>query len=177
MKQYETVIVSPPNLGEADLEAVVNGIQTELAERFGAELCETRVGESVGLAESPAQGRDIFSHAPQSRGARDYEQLLEDFFLRRGVPTSFRTIVSIFGKSSDACNTVSEVVAAGYLPSAMEMLDGLMVTVIEEAFHDLRRHAFAWSVSRLTGRLSNECDSTARGAGGSKACFELPQEA
>src|SRR5438874_4277751 len=50
-------------------------------------------------------------------------------------PTSFRTIVSIFSKSADACNMVSEVVAAGYLPSAMEMLDGLMVTVIEEAFH------------------------------------------
>ena len=53
-------------------------IAAQLAERFGAELCETRVGESVGLAESPAQGRDIFSHAPQSRGARDYEQLLEE---------------------------------------------------------------------------------------------------
>ena len=53
-------------------------IAAQAAERFGAELCETRVGESVGLAESPAQGRDIFSHAPQSRGARDYERLLEE---------------------------------------------------------------------------------------------------
>ena len=53
-------------------------IAAQLAERFGAELCETRVGESVGLAESPAQRRDIFSHAPQSRGAKDYEQLLEE---------------------------------------------------------------------------------------------------
>lgn len=35
MKQYETVIVSPPNLGEVDLEALVTGVQTELAERFG----------------------------------------------------------------------------------------------------------------------------------------------
>ena len=53
-------------------------IAAQLAMRFGAELCETRIGESVGLAESPAKGRDIFSHAPQSRGARDYEQLLEE---------------------------------------------------------------------------------------------------
>ena len=53
-------------------------IATQLAERFGTELCATRIGESVGLAESPAQGRDIFSHAPQSRGAKDYERLLEE---------------------------------------------------------------------------------------------------
>lgn len=53
-------------------------IAARLAERFGAELCETRVAESVGLAESPSLGRDIFSHAPQSRGATDYERLLEE---------------------------------------------------------------------------------------------------
>ena len=53
-------------------------IAAQLAERFGAELCETRVAESVGLAESPALGRDIYSHAPQSRGAKDYERLLEE---------------------------------------------------------------------------------------------------
>jgi len=53
-------------------------IAEQLTERFGAELCRTRIGESVSLAESPAHGLDIFSHAPQSRGARDYEQLLEE---------------------------------------------------------------------------------------------------
>jgi len=53
-------------------------IAERLTERFGEELCQTRVGESVGLAESPAHGRDIFSHAPQSRGAQDYERLLEE---------------------------------------------------------------------------------------------------
>jgi len=50
-------------------------------------------------------------------------------------PTAFRTIVAIFRDSSDACNMVSQVVAEGFLPSAMEMLDGLFVKVIEEAFH------------------------------------------
>ena len=53
-------------------------IAEQLTERFGAELCQTRIGESVSLAESPARGLDIFSHAPQSRGARDYEQLLDE---------------------------------------------------------------------------------------------------
>jgi glycolate oxidase len=50
-------------------------------------------------------------------------------------PTSFRTIVGLFTSQAEACNTVSEVVAAGFLPSAMEMLDGKMVTVVNDAFH------------------------------------------
>jgi glycolate oxidase len=49
--------------------------------------------------------------------------------------TSFRTIVAMFGSTSDACNTVSEVIAAGSLPAAMEMLDGKMITIVNEAFH------------------------------------------
>ena len=48
---------------------------------------------------------------------------------------SFRTIVGIFSSTADACNAVSDVIAAGMLPSAMEMLDGRMVQVIEDAFH------------------------------------------
>lgn len=50
-------------------------------------------------------------------------------------PTSFRTIVGLFTTQADACETVSQVVAAGLLPSAMEMLDGRMVQVIEDAYH------------------------------------------
>lgn len=49
--------------------------------------------------------------------------------------TSFRTIVGIFGSTADACDTVSDVIAAGHLPSAMEMMDGRMVQVVNEAFH------------------------------------------
>lgn len=53
-------------------------IDRKLRQRFGADMCETRISESVSLAESPAQSRDVFSHAPQSRGARDYAALLEE---------------------------------------------------------------------------------------------------
>jgi len=50
-------------------------------------------------------------------------------------PASFRTIVGIFDSSADACQTVSEVIATGLLPAAMEMMDGQMVQVVEDAFH------------------------------------------
>jgi chromosome partitioning protein len=53
-------------------------IASQLAARFGEELCSTRITETVGIAESPAVGKDIFSHAPDSRGARDYASLLEE---------------------------------------------------------------------------------------------------
>lgn len=49
--------------------------------------------------------------------------------------TNFRTSVSIFADITDACNTVSEVIAAGMLPAAMEMLDGILINVIEDAYH------------------------------------------
>jgi chromosome partitioning protein len=53
-------------------------IAGQLASRFGAELCQTRIAETVSIAESPALGKDIFSHAPDSRGAQDYAGLLEE---------------------------------------------------------------------------------------------------
>jgi chromosome partitioning protein len=42
------------------------------------EICATRIAENVSLAESPARQLDVFRHAPQSRGARDYEALVEE---------------------------------------------------------------------------------------------------
>ncbi len=53
-------------------------IETQLRDRFGTDVCATRISENVSLAESPAQNRDIFTHAPASRGARDYTALLDE---------------------------------------------------------------------------------------------------
>jgi len=46
--------------------------------RFGADVCETRIAESVSLAESPFAETDVFEHAPGSRGALDYQALYEE---------------------------------------------------------------------------------------------------
>jgi chromosome partitioning protein len=45
---------------------------------FGAELCESRISENVSVAESPFVNRDVFVHAPGSRGAADYRALFEE---------------------------------------------------------------------------------------------------
>ncbi|MDX2220894.1 MAG: ParA family protein [Burkholderiales bacterium] len=49
-----------------------------LRERFGADVCETRIAESVSLAEAPFSGKDVFTHAPGSRGATDYQALYDE---------------------------------------------------------------------------------------------------
>lgn len=49
-----------------------------LEERFGAEVCRTRIAENVSLAESPAHNKTVFEHAPTSRGATDYRELLDE---------------------------------------------------------------------------------------------------
>jgi glycolate oxidase len=49
--------------------------------------------------------------------------------------SSFRTAVATFSTVADACNAISEIIAAGFLPAAMEMMDTSMIKVVEDAFH------------------------------------------
>ncbi len=42
------------------------------------EVCRTRIRENVKLAESPSVELDVFRHAPDSRGARDYAALVDE---------------------------------------------------------------------------------------------------
>jgi chromosome partitioning protein len=47
-------------------------------EHFGEEVCKTKIAENVSLAESPALNMTVFEHAPNSRGAHDYDELLQE---------------------------------------------------------------------------------------------------
>jgi glycolate oxidase len=50
-------------------------------------------------------------------------------------PVAFRTALAIFDNTRNACQTVADIIAAGIIPAAMEMMDGPMVRIVEEAFH------------------------------------------
>jgi len=50
-------------------------IYDKLQERYGNELCATRIAENVALAASPTVAQDVFTFAPSSPGARDYAKL------------------------------------------------------------------------------------------------------
>ncbi len=50
-------------------------------------------------------------------------------------PPGFRTVTATFTESADCCDAVSDIIAAGLLPGAMEMMDGAMIRAVEDAFH------------------------------------------
>jgi glycolate oxidase len=50
-------------------------------------------------------------------------------------PEAYRTLLGVFGNVDDATNTISDIIGAGIVPGALEMLDQLILGAIEEAFH------------------------------------------
>ena len=49
-------------------------------------------------------------------------------------PQSVRTLLGIFESVDDASKTISEIIGAGIVPAALEMLDNLILGAVEEAF-------------------------------------------
>ncbi len=50
-------------------------------------------------------------------------------------PEAGRTFLAVFDSVEAATETVSDVIAAGIVPAALEMLDNLMIHAVEQAFH------------------------------------------
>jgi glycolate oxidase len=50
-------------------------------------------------------------------------------------PEAYRTLLGVFENVDDATNTISEIIGAGIIPAALEMLDSLILKALEEAFH------------------------------------------
>lgn len=53
-------------------------IADKMKDLFGNDVCSTVISENVAVAESPAVNLDVFSHASHSRGAQDYQALMEE---------------------------------------------------------------------------------------------------
>src|SRR6266478_1713091 len=50
-------------------------------------------------------------------------------------PEAYRTLLGVFETVDDATNTISDIIGAGIIPGALEMLDALILQAIEAAFH------------------------------------------
>jgi glycolate oxidase len=50
-------------------------------------------------------------------------------------PEAYRTLLGVFETVDDATNTISDIIGAGIVPAALEMLDNLILSAIEDAFH------------------------------------------
>lgn len=51
------------------------------------------------------------------------------------APQSFKTMLGVFESVADASQTVSDIIAAGIVPGAMEMMDQLITFAIEKAYN------------------------------------------
>ena len=51
------------------------------------------------------------------------------------IPESTRTLLAIFDTVEDACACVSSIIAAGMLPSALEMMDKNIIAAVEPVLH------------------------------------------
>jgi glycolate oxidase len=50
-------------------------------------------------------------------------------------PAAYRTLLGVFETVEDATNTISDLIGAGIVPAALEMLDALILQAVEAAFH------------------------------------------
>jgi glycolate oxidase len=50
-------------------------------------------------------------------------------------PEGYRTLLGVFENVDDATNTISDIIGAGIVPGALEMLDNLILGAVEAAFH------------------------------------------
>lgn len=50
-------------------------------------------------------------------------------------PQEYRTLRAMFNTVEDATNAVSDIIAAGVIPAAMELMDQGIIAAVEEAFH------------------------------------------
>src|SRR5207244_234537 len=50
-------------------------------------------------------------------------------------PEAYRTLLAVFETVDDATNTISDIIGAGIVPGALEMLDRLILQAVEAAFH------------------------------------------
>jgi len=92
-------------------------------------------GEIVGLggeAEDPP-GYDLVGLVVGSEGT--FGIVTEVTVRLTPLPDAYRTLLAIFETVDDSTRTVSDIIAAGILPAALEMIDQLILQAIEDAFH------------------------------------------
>jgi glycolate oxidase len=51
------------------------------------------------------------------------------------LPQSWRTMLAVFDNLDDASHAVTEIIASGIVPAALEMIDSLMIQAVEQASH------------------------------------------
>ncbi len=95
-------------------------------------------GEIVWLGTTPEGGEDVEGY--DLRGAAIGSEGMFGIVTRVLVrlsraPQGYKTLLGIFESVDAASQTVSDVIAAGIVPGAMEMMDQLITQAVEAAYH------------------------------------------
>lgn len=65
-------------------KVVCKTVINQLRNVFGDKVFTNVIRDNVVLAEAPASGKAIFEYSPKSHGAKDYEELCNEFLIRLG---------------------------------------------------------------------------------------------
>ncbi len=87
----------------------------------------------VGSRSADPPGYDLGGVLVGSEGTLGVVTTIVVRLLRK--PEAARTLLAAFETIDDASQTVSEVIAAGIVPAAMEMMDGVVMAAVEAAIH------------------------------------------
>lgn len=95
-------------------------------------------GQIIWLGTEPDGGEDIFG--PDLRGAAIGSEgmfgVVTQALLRlTPIPQEYRTMLAIFETVDDASRAVSQIIASGIVPAALEMMDGIIIQAVEERYH------------------------------------------
>ncbi len=86
---------------------------------------------NVGSSFGDALGYDILGLFVGSEGTLGIATAITVKILKR--PEAVRTILAMFPRISDASDTVTEVIGAGIIPAAMEMMDQLAMQAVDKS--------------------------------------------
>ncbi|PYP72773.1 MAG: FAD-binding oxidoreductase [Gemmatimonadetes bacterium] len=87
----------------------------------------------VGSRSADHPGYDLCGVVVGSEGTLGVVTAIVVKLLRKSQ--AVRTLLAAFETIDDASQTVSEVIAAGIVPTAMEMMDGVVMAAVEAAIH------------------------------------------
>src|SRR5207247_4204796 len=95
-------------------------------------------GEVVWLGARPDGGEDVEGYDLRGAviGSEGMFGIVTRVLLRLiRAPQAFKTLVGIFESVEDAGQTGSDIIAAGIVPGALEMMDQLITQALEAAYH------------------------------------------
>ena len=104
---------------------------------LGVELVQPD-GQIVWLGTRPDGGEDVAG--PDLRGVVIGSEGMFGIVTRVLVrliraPQAFKTMLGVFESVEDASQTVGDIISAGIVPGAMEMMDQLITQAVEAAYH------------------------------------------